>query len=305
MKVVKIAPGKRAKYWNDCLENAHICVGWGDVGNLRNFSSEDELRAAVDREQYDGQAPGPASNTASQLWTLRNLSFGDKVIANKGNSIVLRVGTVTGPYRWNAKHHYPHTVPVDWGTSREPRKISRQKDWNNNTVADDISPALFKLLTGKRLPKDTPVNGSQETLASRKELTVLGQLDEERLVSTRKEQAFLRKYLLGGRDDGKCFLCGEELPVELLVTAHIKARAKCSEKERRDSANIVPMCILGCDALFERRHVAVVGGRLDARLDHVIRGSRLSAILRALRRRRISVETRRRKYFEWHSKHCR
>jgi hypothetical protein len=39
MRVVKIAPGKRAKYWenNDCLENAHICVGWSKVGDLRRF----------------------------------------------------------------------------------------------------------------------------------------------------------------------------------------------------------------------------------------------------------------------------
>jgi hypothetical protein len=134
---------------------------------------------------------------------------------------------------------------------------------------------------------------------------VLGQLDEERRVLTRKEQAFLRKHLLGGNDYGECFLCGEKLPVELLVTAHIKARAKCSEEERRDWANIVPMCILGCDALFERGHVAVVDHRLDTRLDDVIRGSRLGVILKALRGRQISVEARQQQYFEWHSKHSR
>ncbi len=118
MRIVKIAPGKRAKYWgnNDCLENKHICVGWGKVGDLRKYSSEGQLRAAVNRYQYHGRSPGTASNTAWQLWTLRNLSSGDKVIANKGNSIVLRVGTVTGPYLWNAKHHHHHTVPVAWGT---------------------------------------------------------------------------------------------------------------------------------------------------------------------------------------------
>jgi hypothetical protein len=51
-RVVKIAPGKGAKYWgnNDCLENAHICVGWDKVGDLRKFSLEDDLRAAVNRD---------------------------------------------------------------------------------------------------------------------------------------------------------------------------------------------------------------------------------------------------------------
>ena len=178
---------------------------------------------------------------------------------------------------------------------------------NNGTTIRflTVSPALFKLITGKRLPEDAAVNGSQEPRPSRKELTVLGQLDEERRVVTRKEQAFLRRHLLEGKDYGKCFLCGEKLPVELLVTAHIKPRAKCSEKDRRDWENIVPMCILGCDALFERGHVAVVDDRLDVSLDDPIRGSRLDEILRALRGRQISVGPQRRKYFEWHSKHFR
>lgn len=42
-----------------------------------------------------------------------------------------------------------------------------------------------------------------------RELRVVGQLDEQRHVVTRKEQAFLRKYLFHGRDYGTCFLCGK------------------------------------------------------------------------------------------------
>lgn len=54
--------------------------------------------------------------------------------------------------------------------------------------------------------------------------------------------------------------------------------------------------------MFERGHVAVVGDRVDARLDDLIRGSRLDAILKALEGRQISIEPRRRRYFDWHSK---
>jgi hypothetical protein len=304
MAVVKISPGMRAKYWenNDCLENRHICVGWSKIGDLRKFSAEHELRAAVNEDLYHGRARGAASRTAWQLWTLRNLKAGDKVIANKGNSIVLRVGTVTGPYRWDAKHHYHHVVPVDWNPWRERQKIPRQKQWNNKTIADDISPALYKRITGEQLPKDAAVNNSQDSTSLRKELMLLDRLDEERRVLARKEQAFLRNHLFGGAAEGCCFLCGEKIPVELLVTAHIKPRAKCSDKERRDDANIVPMCILGCDALFERRHVAVVKNKLNTRLGNLVPGSRLRAILKALERRPISVQRRQQKYFEWHSK---
>jgi hypothetical protein len=252
---------------------------------------------------------GTASRTAWQLWTLRNLEPGDKVIANKGNSVVLRVGTVVErnvrePYRWDATHHHPHTVSVDWGAPSSRKKIAHQKEWNNNTVAQ-VSAALYKLITGKQLPKDSVVDGDHQPKASRKELAVLGRLDEKRLVSTRKEQAFLRKHLLGGKDYGECFVCGEKLPVELLVTAHIKARAKCSDKERRDGNNIVPMCLMGCDALFERGRVVVVDNKIEARLNNVARSSRLYGFLAALRARKIEVEVQRKKYFEWHSKHAR
>lgn len=304
MSVFKIAPGRNAKFWKDCLHNHHICVGWGKVKDLKQYGSEGELRAAVNEKLYSGRAPGPASNTAWQLWTLRNLHPGDKVIVNKGNSIVLGVGTVTGLYRWNAKHHYPHTVPVDWGTAHKPKRIPSQKKWNNNTVSDDISPALYKRITGKPLPEGAAVNGNQKSPVLQKGLAILGQLSEERRVSTRKEQQRLRKHLLGGKDHGSCFLCGEVLPGELLVAAHIKKRSKCTDAEKRDHANVVPMCLLGCDALFERGHVALVNNKIDIRCKGAAPGSQLYAILIVLRARKIEVEAARKKYFEWHSKHA-
>jgi hypothetical protein len=217
MSVFKIAPGRNARFWRngDCLENHHICVGWREVRDLRKYRSEDELAAAVNQKQYGGRAPGAARKTAKQLWTLRNLTPGrDKVVANKGNSIVLRVGTVAGHYRWDSKHYYPHIVPVDWGPDCARQKIRRQKEWY--TTVAPVRPALFKLIARKLL---------SENIAVRKELTANGKLDEECRILRRTEQSFLRKRLLNGRDHGRCFLCDEEFPVELLVAAHIKKRA--------------------------------------------------------------------------------
>lgn len=297
MSVFKIAPGKNAKFWEngDCLRNRHICVGWGKVCNLRKYHSEDELAAAVNLKHYGGRAPGVARKTARQLWTLRNLRPGrDTVVANKGNSIVLRVGTVAGPYKWDAKHDYPHTVSVDWGPDCERQRIRRQKEWYPTIVP--VPPALFKLITRKL---------ASEYAASQKELTIDGELDEECRVLRRTEQSFLRNRLLNGKDHGRCFLCDEDLPAALLVAAHIKKRARCSDKEKRDYRNVVPMCLLGCDALFERGYVAVVRNVIDARLKSLHTRSRLSALLLTLRSRRLEVEVPRKKYFKWHSKHAR
>jgi hypothetical protein len=304
MSVFKIAPGKNAKFWEngDCLGNHHICVGFHEVRNLKSYRSEDELRAAVNEKRYGGRAAGTAAIVAEQLWMLRNLAVGDRVIANKGNSIVLAVGTVNGSYKWDPKHKFPHTVPVDWGAPQKRRNIPRQKQWNNNTVAP-VSPELFALIARKLRLKDADIDAAQTSPASQKELTILGRLEDTRRVFARKEQQRLRKYLLDGKDYGWCYLCGEKLPAPLLVAAHIKKRAKCSDKEKRDHRNVVPVCLLGCDALFERGYVTVVKNKIDVHHKSG-RNSRLQAVLAALQARRVASEGRQ-KYFDWHSKYAR
>jgi hypothetical protein len=85
-----------------------------------------------------------------------------------------------------------------------------------------------------------------------------GPLDREQTVRGRTEQAFLRSQLFQGRDRESCSLCGRELLVELLVAAHIKPRSECTARERRDAACITfALCLLGCDALYERGFVSV------------------------------------------------
>jgi len=176
-------------------------------------------------------------------------------------------------------------------------------DWGGENASYQwVTPQRFHIRKGISLANSVV---AAKVSVSRKVLDELGRLDEERIGLVRKEQAILRQRLFGVRDFDTCFLCGEELPVELLVAAHIKPRAKCSDAERRDPANVVPMCLLGCDALFERGHVAVVKDRLDIRLDGPSRGSRLAAMLKGLRSRWISVEAGQRKYFEYRSKHSR
>ena len=149
MRVVKIAPGKSARYWSECEEHGYICVGWEKVGDLRRFDSREKLRKAL-KAKYYAKSLGTASRVAEQLWKLKALRIGDKVVANKGNSRVIAVGNVLGRYHWDAnRDYYNHTVPVDWDTAYE-KKISPQREWNNKTIAD-VDTKLFKLIGGRLL----------------------------------------------------------------------------------------------------------------------------------------------------------
>ena len=42
----KIAPGEKASQWPDCKRDSLICIGWDDLGDLREFADDAALRAA-------------------------------------------------------------------------------------------------------------------------------------------------------------------------------------------------------------------------------------------------------------------
>ena len=56
--MVKVAPGERAAYWDECRENGYICIGWDQLGDLSRFAGQEEFRTAFDdqfSEEYRGK----------------------------------------------------------------------------------------------------------------------------------------------------------------------------------------------------------------------------------------------------------
>jgi 5-methylcytosine-specific restriction protein B len=148
---VKIAPGEEAKYWDECLAGGYICVGWDEVGDLREFESKEAFRDRFEREfagHYNNNA-SKITRKANEVWTLRELEPGDIVVANKGISKVLAVGEVIEPgYEWGEERdHYRHLVPIKWDTSYE-KQVPPQKGWGVNTVAK-VPAALLQTIMSK------------------------------------------------------------------------------------------------------------------------------------------------------------
>lgn len=67
----------------------------------------------------------------------------------------------------------------------------------------------------------------------------------------RREQSILREWLLGNKSEAHCAICSERFSVSALVTAHKKRRSLCSESERVDPYLVFPLCVFGCDYLYE------------------------------------------------------
>ncbi|GAA0818816.1 hypothetical protein ACFQVD_30355 [Streptosporangium amethystogenes subsp. fukuiense] len=135
-----------------------------------------------------------------------------------------------------------------------------------DTLADregwTFSRGRFTLASASRRPRTSalPVQepiADPEALSTFTGLDLQGATDVVRVATQRREQGKLRRYLLGHRTSADCNLCGRTLPVSYLHVAHIKRREDADDAERRDPANVMIACVLGCDALFEQGEVYV------------------------------------------------
>jgi 5-methylcytosine-specific restriction protein B len=156
--MVKIAPGPDAKFWKtDCLPQGMICVGWDEVGDLKQFPDFGTFRAAFEGEFLEtyNRNQSKVSKKAGELWWLRDLKPGDLIAANRGVEEILAIGEVVAPgYVWDgARAEFQHTVRVAWDTERSG-KIEPIKRWALNTVEVVTGKLLQTLL---KLSRSSPV----------------------------------------------------------------------------------------------------------------------------------------------------
>ena len=105
-----------------------------------------------------------------------------------------------------------------------------------------------------------PGRANDRYVAFLRELGSIHNTDEPLEDKVRKEQGTLRRWLFEGKYKENCAICGNEHMVTALVAAHKKRRRDCSERERRDPHIVMPICVFGCDFLYERRHIVVDEG---------------------------------------------
>ena len=151
-KIVKIAPGRDAQYWDECRDGDFICVGWDEIGDLRQFESKEACQQKFNEvfSQAYNQNKSALANKFKELWSLRELEPGDLVVANKGKSRVLAVGEVVEPgYEWKEdRETYRHLVRVKWDTTLA-QDIPTQSAWGFYTVAP-VSQTLAAQILGKK-----------------------------------------------------------------------------------------------------------------------------------------------------------
>jgi len=183
---------------------------------------------------------------------------------------------------------------------RKGASISLIHDFEFRKVLENGRPArVADRIAGEPVLWLAPVTKRQFYRAAIKE----GPLDREHTILGRLEQSYLRHALFGEAELAICSLCGRRLPVGLLIAAHLKPRSECTRSERLDVKNIVSsMCLLGCDAFYERGFVAVhEAGRILVSNAQSSRAANVA--LQLLRGRSCSAwKASTAKYFDWHRK---
>jgi hypothetical protein len=131
-------------------------------------------------------------------------------------------------------------------------------------------------------------------------------LDPESITTRRREQALLRAHLLKGKTHQNCVICGHTFPQDLLVAAHIKDRAKCTNQEKLDFDNIATlMCSLGCDALYGGRYIYVDDGKVISNSKKTVRaGTHIRTTVKSVEGNKVNNWESSQLYYEWHKKQC-
>jgi 5-methylcytosine-specific restriction protein B len=151
-RIVKIAPGRNAELWDDCLRNGYMRIGWDEVGDLREYESRTQFQARFAEayaQTYRGNGP-KISEKANEVWTLMELQPGDIVIANQGTSRVVGIGTVTdrGYERRDDIGDFGQTIGVSWD-DQQVREIDPIKRWAFKTVAPVSAAEYQRILAGR------------------------------------------------------------------------------------------------------------------------------------------------------------
>ena len=140
----KIAPGRSAIGWPEWRDKGIASIGWPELGDISGITKAEFDKLAGDCEKAH---EGYSKRGMSQVWDLRKIKPGDRIVANAGQSKVVGIGTVTKGYHFSSGWHfvdegdYPHQVAVKWDNVL-PREIPKQKHWLN--ALKEISKKEFE-----------------------------------------------------------------------------------------------------------------------------------------------------------------
>lgn len=182
----KIAPGEKARFWNRCVRDKNICVGWEELDDLSSVLDDFNSFKKTYFEAHENEDASKRTRQMNQLWDFLNLKVGDIIVANQGLNKIVGIGRVSGAYEYKADYNdYKHTVRVDW-FDVTPRDIPSQardisKSWGTITLKKLSADEYHKLLS-----QESVGNLSRELLRRKLQVILYGPPGTGKTFNTRR-----------------------------------------------------------------------------------------------------------------------
>ena len=145
------SPGEGACNFENDVKDGVMSVGWGSVGDLRQYHNREELRSAV--RAFWGDETGSRKNDTLCLWQLANeVKPGDYVFAKKGRRKTIGYGIVESEYFYDKDFEpenndaYRHRCKVKWIVTNADINIANPfatKTLTNITQYQDLVETLL------------------------------------------------------------------------------------------------------------------------------------------------------------------
>ncbi len=141
----KIAPGSNAWNWDACREGGFITMGWDELGDL---TSLDRAEFAQRLQAHPELKPAGLE----QLWKFAHeVKEGDRIIANRGKTEIVGIGTVVGPYEFVPNIRHGHRLPVEWD-DLTTRSVN-ERGWQR-TLINLAKKKFEQLIAVSPIPRD-------------------------------------------------------------------------------------------------------------------------------------------------------
>lgn len=108
------APGRDVAMWEDFYNRGVMGLGWHELGDLRTYSSKDEMCDKIRAERGEDSS---CKNSAKAVWQfVHDVKIGDVVFVKRGRSEIIGRGIVADDYEYdeNDKSRYPNIRKVKW-----------------------------------------------------------------------------------------------------------------------------------------------------------------------------------------------
>ena len=140
------AAGEKSYKWNDFYKESIMALGWDNLGNLKNYHSQDEI--AQELQKYSSKDSYPKNDSKANWEFANKMDIGDIVYVKQGlEPILLGRGIIESDYIYDdTRNEYKSIRKVRWthnGIYNVDFNELDIKQWNQKTLTD-ISENKYK-----------------------------------------------------------------------------------------------------------------------------------------------------------------